>query len=74
MTLKTFKKIDKKGREETWEWEETPEVTAALEKLRATERLHEDIKNASTKLATPQQEGTKTPLKAPNASPSKSKG
>ena len=32
---KTFKKIDKKGREEVWEWEETPEVRAALEVLHA---------------------------------------
>ncbi len=71
---RSYTKTDKKGREETWEWEETPEVIAALEQLRATERLHEDMKNAGTKLATPQQEGTKTPLKAPNASPSKSKG
>ena len=31
MTVKTFTKIDKKGREETWSWEETPEVLAALE-------------------------------------------
>ncbi len=45
MTKKSFTKIDKKGREETWEWEETPEVVAALEKLRATERLHQDIRD-----------------------------
>ncbi len=32
---KSFTKKDKKGREETWEWEETPEVRAALEKLHA---------------------------------------
>ncbi len=30
---KSWTKIDKKGREETWEWEETPEVRKALEKL-----------------------------------------
>ena len=30
MTKKTFKRIDKKGHEETWEWDETPEVVAAL--------------------------------------------
>ena len=30
MTTRTFKKIDKKGREEEWSWEETPEVKAAL--------------------------------------------
>ena len=33
MTKKTFKKIDKKGHEETWEWDETPEVVAALKQL-----------------------------------------
>ena len=38
MTKKEIKTTDKKGRESTWEWEETPEVTAALE------RLHKDIK------------------------------
>lgn len=38
MVLRTFKKIDKKGREETWEWEETPEVTEALK------RLHQDMR------------------------------
>ena len=30
---KDFKKSDKKGREEVWEWDETPEVRAALLKL-----------------------------------------
>ena len=39
MTKKEFKKIDSKGREETWEWEETPEVTEALK------RLHQDMRN-----------------------------
>jgi|TARA_Y100001970_G_scaffold99131_1_gene124692 hypothetical protein len=38
MTKKEFKKIDSKGREETWEWEETPEVTEALK------RLHQDMR------------------------------
>ena len=33
MGTKQFKKIDKKGREETWEWEETPELLKALEVL-----------------------------------------
>ena len=33
MTTKSFTKKDKKGREETWEWEETPELLAALEQL-----------------------------------------
>ena len=32
---KSWKKIDSKGREETWEWEETPEVKKALEVLHA---------------------------------------
>ena len=62
MTVKTFTKIDKKGREETWSWEETPEVLAALEKL-----------NESSKLAASLKEGTKKILKAPNAAPSKRK-
>ena len=38
MTKKEFKKIDSKGREQTWEWEETPEVTEALK------RLHQDMR------------------------------
>ena len=38
MTKKEFKKIDSKGREETWEWDETPEVTEALK------RLHQDMR------------------------------
>tara|TARA_B100000287_G_scaffold434878_1_gene500770 strand:+ start:7536 stop:7727 length:192 start_codon:yes stop_codon:yes gene_type:complete len=62
MTLKTFKKIDKKGREETWEWEETPELLAALEKL-----------NESSQLAASLKERKQTPLKTPNVAPSKSK-
>lgn len=33
MTKKSFTKTDKKGREETWEWEETPEVIEAIRKL-----------------------------------------
>ena len=47
MSKKEFKTTDKKGRESTWEWEETPEVVAALEKLRATERLHQDIRDGN---------------------------
>ncbi len=39
MTKREFKAKDKKGRESQWEWEETPEVTAALE------RLHKDMKS-----------------------------
>ena len=30
---KSWTKIDKKGREEVWEWEETLEVRQALKKL-----------------------------------------
>ena len=30
MALKQFKKIDSKGREEIWEWEETPELKAFI--------------------------------------------
>ncbi len=33
MTKKKFKKTDNKGREETWEREETPESKEALRKL-----------------------------------------
>ncbi len=29
---KSWTKKDKKGREETWEWEETPELRAFIEK------------------------------------------
>tara|TARA_B100001093_G_scaffold180620_1_gene173184 strand:+ start:449 stop:595 length:147 start_codon:yes stop_codon:yes gene_type:complete len=36
MATRTYKKIDSKGREETWEWEETPEVVAAVKQLHAT--------------------------------------
>jgi len=43
LTKRTFKKIDKKGREEEWSWEETPEVLAALE------QLHKDIKENNDK-------------------------
>ncbi len=39
MTKKELKRIDKRGREEIWEWEETPEVIAALKKLHANESL-----------------------------------
>tara|TARA_B100000965_G_scaffold122668_2_gene101487 strand:+ start:3924 stop:4067 length:144 start_codon:yes stop_codon:yes gene_type:complete len=42
MTKKTLKRTTKKGREETWEWEETPELLAALENLRKTEQLVQD--------------------------------
>ena len=39
MTKKTFETTDNKGRQSTWEWEETPEVTEALK------RLHQDLKD-----------------------------
>jgi|TARA_A200000159_G_C7238531_1_gene303492 hypothetical protein len=40
MATRTYKKIDSKGREETWEWEETPEVVAAVKQLHATIALN----------------------------------
>ncbi len=39
---KSWTKKDSKGREETWEWEETPEVRAALEKLHANKGQTEE--------------------------------
>jgi len=33
MTKKSKAKKNNKGKEDTWEWEETPEVIAALKKL-----------------------------------------
>ncbi len=44
MTKKTFTKTDKKGREETWEWEETPELLVALEQLRKSSQVVESLK------------------------------
>ena len=38
MTKKTYETVDKKVRQSTSEWEETPDVIKALE------RLHQDIK------------------------------
>ena len=43
MTTKTFTKKDKKGREETWEWEETPELLAALEQLSKSSQVVKDL-------------------------------
>ena len=37
MTSKSYVKTDKKGREEEWSWEETPELIKALASLRALE-------------------------------------
>lgn len=36
MALKTFKKIDSRGHEEIWEWEETPELKAFIKKQSIT--------------------------------------
>ncbi len=44
MTKKSLKRTDKKGREETWEWEETPELLTALEQLHKSSALVEDKK------------------------------
>jgi len=41
MTKRTIKKTDSKGREEIWEWDETPELRAFIKK------------QSITKLATP---------------------
>ncbi len=48
MVKRTHKKTDKKGREETWEWEETPELLAALERLHSNNTKSE-MKEISTK-------------------------
>ena len=63
MTIKTHT-IEKKNsnHNQEWSWEETPEVTKALE------TLHE-----SSKLAASFQEGTKKASKASNAATSKRK-
>ena len=37
---RTYTKIDSKGREETWIWDETPEVVAAVKQLHATIALN----------------------------------
>ena len=42
MTIRTFTKKDKKGRVETWECEETPELLAALEQLSKSTQLAKD--------------------------------
>lgn len=36
MTKRSYTKTDKKGREETWEWEETPELEEFIKKQTAT--------------------------------------
>jgi len=63
MTLRTHTIIKKKDtHNQTWEWEETPELLAAVEKL-----------NESSKLAASLKEGTKAYPQTPNAAPSKRK-
>jgi hypothetical protein len=49
MTLRTFTKTDKKGREETWEWEETPELLAAIEQLSKSTQVVKDLKSGYNK-------------------------
>ncbi len=49
MTTKTFTKTDKKGREETWEWEETPELLAALEQLSKSSQVVKDLESGYNK-------------------------
>jgi len=46
MTTRSFTKKDKKGREETWEWEETPDVIKALD------RLHQNMRENSEQSST----------------------
>ena len=36
MATRKFERIDSKGHAEIWEWEETPEVVAAVAKLHKT--------------------------------------
>ena len=49
MTTKSFTKKDKKGREETWEWEETPELLAALEQLSKSSQVVKDLESGYNK-------------------------
>ena len=49
MTTRTFTKKDKKGREETWEWEETPELLAAIEQLSKSTQVVKDLKSGYNK-------------------------
>ena len=49
MITKTFTKKDKKGREETWEWEETPELLAALEQLSKSSQVVKDLESGYNK-------------------------
>ena len=49
MATKSFTKKDKKGREETWEWEETPELLAALEQLSKSSQVAKDLTSGYNK-------------------------
>ena len=49
MTKRSYTKTDKKGREETWEWEETPELLAALEQLSKSTQVVKDLKSGYNK-------------------------
>ena len=49
MTLRSFTKKDKKGRQETWEWEETPELLAALEQLSKSTQVVKDLSSGYNK-------------------------
>ena len=46
MTKKIKTRTDSKGREETWEWEETPETVAALKKLHETIKRNNETTNS----------------------------
>lgn len=39
MATRKFERIDSKGHAEVWEWEETPEVAAAVAKLHKNTKL-----------------------------------
>ena len=54
---KEFKKVDSKGRESLWEWEETPEVTAALAKYWQT--VAENKRSVGVRIAVADQKATK---------------
>ncbi len=43
MTKKTWSKIDKKGHEEEWSFEETPEVLAAIKALAQVKRQDDTL-------------------------------
>ncbi len=47
MTKRTWTKIDKKGHEEEWSWEETPELKLALKEL-ALLKAQDDLLNYDT--------------------------